>query len=463
MRNARILTITLLAILGTGLPFSQAQEPVDLLVRGGTVVTMDPDGSVLERGSIAIRGDRIVGIFDSTAPLPAARETLEAAGHLVIPGLVNAHGHVPMTLLRGIADDLKLLDWLQNYIFPAESKNVSPEFVYWGTLLGCIEMARSGTTTYTDMYYFEDDIARATEKAGLRGVLGQSVIGFPAPDYKTPEEALVGARAFIEKYRNHPLIIPSVAPHALYTTPLEIVTKAHALAREFGVPFQIHAVEAPEENDEVMAKLGKRTIDALADAGTLDPGTILHHAVWLSDEDIRTIRKYGATISHNPESNMKLASGVARVPDLLAAGVVVGLGTDGAASNNNLDMFEEMDTAAKLHKLVRKDPTVMPAKTVFRMATLGSAQALGIADRVGSLETGKLADVVLIDAQRPELTPMYDVYSHLVYAVKGGALTTVIVNGKVVLRDRHMETVDEAEVRAKAREIQSRILDSLKK
>jgi 5-methylthioadenosine/S-adenosylhomocysteine deaminase len=448
-------------LLLVALSLVQTQPEVDLLVRGGTVVTMDARGRVLPEGAVAIRGDRIVAILESGAPLPAARETLDATGHVVIPGLVNAHGHAAMTLLRGIADDLKLLEWLEGHIFPAESKNVSPEFVYWGTLLGCIEMARSGTTTYADMYMFEEEAARATERAGIRGVLGQSVIGFPVPDYRTPDDALAGAKAFLERYRDHPLVIPSVAPHALYTTPLEVVERARDLAREHGVPLQIHAVEPPEENAQVMQKLGKRTIDALADAGVLGPGTILHHAIWLSEEDIRTVARFGASTSHNPESNMKTASGVSPVPDLLAAGVAVGLGTDGPASNNNLDMFEEMDTAAKLHKLVREDATAMPARTVFHMATLGGAKALGIDDRVGSLEAGKFADLVLVDARAPELTPMYDVYSHLVYAAKGANVATVVVNGRIVVRDRRMETVDEGEVLAKARELKGRILESL--
>ncbi len=439
------------------------QQEVGLLIRGGTVVTMDAGERVLTEGSVAIQGDRIVSVLESGDPLPRARETLDASGYLVIPGLVNAHGHAAMTLLRGIADDLKLLEWLEGHIFPAESKNVSPDFVYWGTLLGCIEMARSGTTTYVDMYMFEEEAARATERAGIRGVLGQSVIGFPVPDYRTPEESLAGARAFLERYRGHPLVIPSVAPHALYTTPLPIVERARDLAREFGVPLQIHAVEPPEENDQMVQRIGKRTIDALAGAGILGPGTILHHAIWLSEGDIRTIARLGASTSHNPESNMKTASGVSPVPDLLAAGVAVGLGTDGPASNNNLDMFEEMDTAAKLHKLVRADPTTMPAKAVFHMATLGGAKALGLGDRIGSLEVGKLADVVLIDTRVPELTPLYDVYSHLVYAAKGANVTTVVVNGKVVVRNRRMETVSEAEVLAKARELKERILKSLER
>jgi 5-methylthioadenosine/S-adenosylhomocysteine deaminase len=311
------------------------------------------------------------------------------------------------------------------------------------------------------MYYFEEEVARATERAGLRGVLGQSVIGFPAPDYRTPEEALEGARTFIVQYKDHPLVVPSVAPHALYTTPLDVVAEAAKLAKEHGVPLQIHAVEPPEENDQMLSKLGKRTIDALADAGALSKGTILHHAIWLSDGDIETIARYGASTSHNPESNMKTASGVARVPDLLAAGVAVGLGTDGPASNNNLDLFEEMDTAAKLAKLIREDPTVLPAKTVFRMATLGGAEALGLSDRIGSLEPGKLADVVLIDVTAPGLVPLYNVYSHLVYAIKGGDVDAVVVNGKIVVKDSRMVTVDENEVTARANALKRQVLESV--
>jgi len=456
-----ITTPLLLAFLLAAPATPVQDDPVDLLIVGGTVVTMDEDLRVIEDGAVAIRGNHIEAVLSPIDVRPDARQTLHADGHLVIPGLINTHGHAAMSLLRGIADDLRLLEWLQNYIFPAESKNVSPEFVYWGTLLGCIEMARSGTTTYTDMYYFEEEVARATAAVGLRGVLGQSVIGFPAPDYETPEEALVGAEAFIKKFRDHPLVIPSVAPHALYTTPLDIVVKAHALARKYGVPFQIHAVEPPEENDQMLEKLGKRTIPALDDAGVLTPGTILHHAIWVSDDDIERIAKSGASTSHNPESNMKTASGLSPVPELLAAGIPVGLGTDGPASNNNLDLFEEMDSAAKLHKIMREDPTAMPAKTVFRMATLGGAEALGIADRVGSIEAGKLADIVLVDVRTPALTPLYDVYSHLVYAAKGGDVATVLVDGHVIVRGGRVTTVDTEEVLDHANTLKDEILESL--
>jgi 5-methylthioadenosine/S-adenosylhomocysteine deaminase len=454
------LGITLVGVLFLGM---EQAGPVDLLIRGGTVVTMDGDRRIIEGGSVTIRGERIESVLGPGDPAPDARETIDATGHLVIPGLVNTHGHIPMVLLRGLADDLKLMDWLQDYVFPAEARNVSPEFVYWGSLLACIEMARSGTTTFTDMYYFEEEVAKATDQAGLRGVLGQTIIGFPVPDYKTPEEALTGAEAFVRQYKDHPRVVPSIAPHALYTTSLDVVRKAYHLARRYEVPFQIHAVEAPEENGMVEEKLGKETIPALDDAGLLSPDVILHHSVWLSDEDITRIAKSGATVSHNPESNMKTASGVARIPDLLAAGVTVGLGTDGPASNNNLDMFEEMDTAAKLHKLVRRDPTVMPAQTVFEMATLGGAKALGLGDQIGSIEAGKLADLVMIDTRVPGLTPLYDVYSQLVYAIKGERVRHVVVGGKVVVRDQKMTTLDVDQILARARELQKQVLKSLEK
>lgn len=435
--------------------------PVDLLIRNGTVVTVDPEMRVLEGASVSVRGRRIEAVIPSGAPLPEARETLDATGHLVIPGLVNTHGHVPMVLMRGIADDLKLMEWLNDFIFPAEARNVDEEFCYWGTLLGAIEMARSGTTTFTDMYYYEEEIARATDEAGLRGVLGQTIIGFPAPDYKTPDEALTATETFVRKWKEHPRVIPSVAPHALYTTDLEVVRRARELARRYEVPFQIHAHESPEEDESVRKKLGTTTAAALDEMGALGSGVILHHSITVTPSDIELIAGRGAATSHNPESNMKGASGLSPVPDLLAAGVAVGLGTDGAASNNNLDLFEEMDTAAKVHKLIRGDPTVMPAEQVFRMATRGGAEALGLDEDIGSIEPGKLADLVLIDTRVPELTPLYDVYSHLVYAIKGDQVRTVIVDGRIVVRDRTMTTLNSEEVMRHAREIQQRIQRSL--
>ncbi len=458
-KRAECNTLAAMLFVGTS-AFGQGR--VDLLIAGGTVVTMDDEYRVVEGGAVAVEGNRIVSVLDRGALFPQAEETLDATGMLVIPGLVNSHGHVPMSLLRGIADDMKLMEWLNDFIFPAEARNVDEEFSYWGTLLSAIEMARSGTTTFIDMYYFEESIAKAVDEAGLRAVLGQTIIGFKAPDFETPEDALRATEALILKWRDHPRIVPSVAPHALYTTDLEVVAKARELSRRYQVPFQLHAHEAAEEDVAVRAKYGETAATLLEERNLLGPGMILHHAITLTDTDIALLAKRGVAVSHNPESNMKGASGLARVPDLLAAGVTVGLGTDGPASNNNLDLFEEMDTAAKVHKLVRSDPTVMPAREVFRMATRGGAKALGLDALVGSLEAGKRADVVLIDVRQPELTPMYDVYSHLVYAIKGAHVKTVLVDGRVILRDRKMLTLDENAVMAKAREIQKKILDSLK-
>jgi len=451
----------LAAILLAG-TLARSQERPDLRIAGGTMVTMDDEFRVLEDGALVVDDSRIVSILAQGAALPEAGETIDATGMLVIPGLVNAHGHVPMSLLRGLADDRKLMEWLNDFIFPAEARNVDEEFCYWGTLLSAIEMARSGTTTFIDMYYFEESIAKAVDEAGLRAVLGQTIIGFPAPDFKTPDDALRATEALILKWKGHPRIVPSVAPHALYTTDLEVVAKARELSRRYQVPFQLHAHEAQEEDEAVRAKYGETAATLLEERNLLGPGMILHHAITLTDTDIELLAKRGVAVSHNPESNMKGASGLARVPDLLAGGVTVGLGTDGPASNNNLDLFEEMDTAAKVHKLVRSDPTVMPAREVFRMATRGGAKALGLDALVGSLEVGKRADIVLIDVRQPELTPMYDVYSHLVYAIKGAHVKTVVVDGRVILRDRKMTTLDESAVMTKAREIQKRILESLK-
>ena len=446
-------------ILGLLLAGGVAASPVDLLIKGGTVVTVDARMRVLPGGAVAVRGSVIDAVLASGEPTPPAREVIDATGHLVIPGLVNTHGHVPMILFRGLADDLALMEWLNDVIFPAEARDVDPEFCYWGTLLACVEMARSGTTTFADMYYFEEEIARATDRAGLRGVLGQTIIGFPAPDHKTTDAALAGAESFILKYKSHPRVVPSVAPHALYTTSLDVVRRAAEVARRHGVPLQIHAQESRQEDEMVRAKFGKTTITVLDEAGILGPGVVLHHVVTATDDDVRLMVGRGAGASHNPESNMKVGAGMARVPEMLAADLAVGLGTDGAASNNNLDLFEAMDFAAKAHKLVRGDPTVLPARDVFRMATIGGARALGMADRLGSIERGKQADLVLVDVRSPELTPLYDVYSHLVYAIKGHAVRTVLVGGRVVVRDRRMLTVDTAEVMARARALQKRILD----
>ena len=452
----------LLALPLAGSACSQPQDasapaPNRLLVDGGTVIVMDEAGTVLPGGAVLVEGDRIAGLFDRAAPRPPGVEVVDAEGQLVIPGLVNTHGHAAMSLLRGLADDLPLMTWLEEHIFPAEAELVAPDFVYWGTLLSSIEMLKSGTTTFADMYFFREDVVRAISEAGIRAVAGPSIIGFPAPDFPTPGDSLAGADAFFEKYRDHPLLVPGTSSHALYTTSLDDTRAALEAANRRGAPFQIHAAEGKDEDDRVREVTGMGVIEALDSIGALRPGTVLAHGIYLSEEDIRRIAAGGAGVAHNPESNMKLgADRAAPVTELLAAGVPVGLGTDGPASNNDLDLFGEMDTAAKLHKFAAGDPALLPAETVFRMATMGGARVLGLADRIGSLEVGKRADLVLVETRRAGLTPLYRPYSHLVYAVRGSDVRTVLVNGRIVVRDGEILTVDEAAVMAKAREFRDR-------
>ncbi len=429
-----------------------------LLIDGGTVVVMDEAGAVLEGGAVLVEGDRIAAVLEAGAPRPAGVPVLDATGHLVIPGLVNTHGHAAMSLLRGLADDLPLMTWLNEHIFPAEAELVDPEFVYWGTLLSSIEMLKSGTTTFADMYYFRDDAARAVIHAGIRAVMGPHVIGFPAPDFASPAATLADAAEFLERYRDHPTLVPGTAAHSLYTTSLDDVRAAAELAIEYDAPFQIHTAEDASESATSTERTGMGVVEALESIGALRPGTVLAHSIYLSNEDIERIAAGGAGVSHNPQSNLKLGiPRAAPVVELLAAGIPVGLGTDGAASNNDLDLFDEMDTAAKLHKYTNADPTALPAETVFRMATMGGARVLNLHDRTGSLEPGKRADIVLLDTRRAGLTPLYNVYSHLVYAARGSDVATVLVNGRVVVRDGRVLTVDEAEVMKRAYTFRDRV------
>ena len=447
----RLAPLSLFIILGC----RDAAVPSDdgpLLIDGGTVVVMDEFGMILDGAAVLVEGDRISALITAGTPPPANARVIDASGHLVIPGLVNTHGHAAMSLLRGLADDLPLLTWLNDYIFPAEVALVAPDFVYWGTLLSSVEMLKGGTTTFADMYYFRDDMARATIDAGIRAVTGPHVIGFPAPDFASPEETLADAAEFMERYQHHSIVVPAVAAHALYTTPLEAVAAAFRLAEQYDAPFQIHVAEDLSEDETARELTGMGVVEALESIGALRPGTVLAHSIYLSDDDITRIAASGAGIAHNPQSNMKL--GVARAAPVvaaLAAGIPVGLGTDGPASNNDLDMFDEMDTAAKIQKFMRGDPAVLPAETVFRMATMGGARVLNLHEEIWSLEPGKRADIVLVDTRRPGLTPLYGVYSHLVYAARGSDVTTVLVNGRVVVRDREILTVDENEVMERAR------------
>jgi 5-methylthioadenosine/S-adenosylhomocysteine deaminase len=432
---------------------AQAPRPVDLIIANGIVLTMDAERRVISPGSVALNGPSIVAVgpADAIARDFRAKNTIDARGRVVMPGLINTHTHAPMVLYRGLGDDLALMDWLQKYIFPAEAKTVSPAFVRTGTHLAALEMIRSGTTTFVDMYYFEEEIARATKEAGLRGVLGQSIIEFPVPDAKTPADALKRAEAFIKQYQQDDLIVPAVAPHSVYTLDASILKQARDLAATHKVPLLIHLAETEAENGLSQERHKARPVAALTALGFWGPQVIAAHAVWIQPDEVAVLHKNSVGVSHNPESNMKLASGSAPVPEYLKAGVALGLGTDGAASNNDLDMFEAMRQAAFLHKLVSKDPRVVSARTALEMATLGGARVIGREKELGSLEAGKLADLIIVRMDQARQTPMYDPVSHIVYASRGDDVVTTIVNGRVLMRDGKVLTLNEPQVLAAAR------------
>lgn len=438
-------------------------QEVDIILEGGTILTLDEAGTVIPSGAVAIRKDTIVAVGPRVdiAGRYRGRTVIEAAGHVIMPGLINSHTHAAMTCFRGIADDLELMEWLNRYIFPAEANNVDPELAYWGSLLACIEMIRSGTTAFCDMYIFEDETAKAASLAGMRCLLGEVLFDFPSPNFKTPDEGLAYTKDLIEKWADDPLVRIAVEPHALYTCSEDLLKKSKALADRYKVPLALHLLETKSERDGLVGKLGRSPVRYLRDIGLLDDNLLAFHCVWLDAEDIAMFARTGAKVVHNPESNMKLASGVAPVPDLQMAGVTVALGTDGCASNNNLDLFQEMDTAAKLHKAFRLDPTVMSAGTVLNMATRDGARALGLGEDVGSLRPGMKADVITVDFNSPHLTPVYSELSHLVYCASGSDVDTVVINGRIVMRHRKLLTVDEAEVMERVNRIAGRIRASL--
>ncbi|OFW01299.1 MAG: amidohydrolase [Acidobacteria bacterium RIFCSPLOWO2_02_FULL_68_18] len=426
---------------------------VSLVVRGGIVVTMDGTRGVIEDGAVAVDGANIVAV-DTAAAIGRqfqGGETIDASGQVVLPGLVNTHTHAPMVLYRGLADDLALMEWLTKYMFPAEAKTVSPDFVRAGTRLAALEMIRSGTTTYADMYYFEEEVARETKTAGLRGVLGQTIIGFPVADAKTPADALVRAEAFIASFKGDALITPAVAPHAIYTLDGSTLTAARTLARRHGVPTLIHLAETRDEVKIAQERFNATPVTYLERLGFLGPGVLAAHAIWVSDAEIALLRTRGVGVSHNPESNMKLASGMAPVTDYRAVDVAIGLGTDGAASNNDLDMFEAMRVASLLQKVRTGDPRALGATAALELATIGGARALGMASHIGSLEPGKYADLIIVGMTAARQTPMYDPVSHLVYTTRGDDVRTTIVSGRVLMRDGKVLSLDEAAVLAEAR------------
>jgi len=421
----------------------------DTLIHNAILITCNPSFEIIQRGWVGISGGRIeaLGAASEDWQQPEALEAIDVHGGIVMPGLVNTHTHLPMALFRGLADDLPLTTWLEKHIFPSERAAIRPESVRWGTLLACAEMVLSGTTTCCDGYFHEGCVAQAVRAAGLRAVLAQGVIDHPAPGVADPAQNIMVARRFCQQWLNRAETIrPSVFCHSPYTCSRETLAAAKQLCRDFGLLFQIHAAETRWEVDHIRSTTGTTPIGHLDRAGVLDERTLLAHCVWVDDADVAIIAERGAGISHNPESNMKLASGVAPVARMLAAGICVGLGSDGCASNNDMDLFYAMDLAAKLQKAVRGDPTVLPAPAAIRMATIDGARALGLDQQIGSLEPGKQADLIVIDTRVPHLTPLHQPASAVVYAAKGSDVHTVMVGGRLLMKDRQLQTLDIEEI-----------------
>lgn len=438
-------------------------QQVDLILQGGTVVTMSSAHDLFPEGAVAIDGETIVAVGDAEEITSAfkSHETVDCRGQVIMPGLVNAHTHVPMTLLRGLNDDLRLDVWL-GYLMPVEREFVTPEFVKLGTRLACAEMIRGGVTSFADMYYFESEIAEETASVGMRALLGQTILIFPAPDAENFEEGLILCRRFIEKWRGHPLIVPAVAPHAWYTATPELLRACADLARSYDVPLHTHIAETALEVQDSKEQNNVPVVPWNAKHGILETKLLAAHCVHLDRGEMYDLKKAGAGVAHCPSSNLKLASGFARVGMMLEMGLNVGVGTDGPASNNDLDMFEEVHLAALLAKSVSNDPTVLPARQALEVATIGGARAMHMADITGSLERGKRADIAVVDTKEIHNWPHFHnqedaVYSRLIYAAKSSDVAHVICNGQWLMRDRELLTIDEAQAQADAAEMAERI------
>jgi 5-methylthioadenosine/S-adenosylhomocysteine deaminase len=456
--------VVLLASFSAALLGQRAKQNCDLIISGGTVVTMDGGRTILDDGALAIVGDSIAAVgrrVQIEANYQAAR-TIDAHGKLVLPGFINGHTHVPMTLFRGLHDDVTLDEWLRKYIFPAEAKNVDQEFVRWGTRLAAAEQIRSGVTTFADMYYFEDAVAEETKAAGLRGVLGETWIDFPAPDNKSLGEMAAYTEKFLARWQGDRLIHAAVAPHSIYTCKQKTLEDAAALARKYHAPILIHVAEMRKEWEDSQRQNGATPVQYLDRIGVLANDVIAAHCIFVDATDRRTLAARQVGCVHNPSSNMMLASGVSPVPEMRSSGVAVGLGTDGpAGSNNDLDLMEEMDLAAKLAKITKMDPRALNAQAVVEMATIDGARALHMEKEIGSLEAGKKADLILIGLDRPNAVPMYDIYAQVAYSLKASDIDTVVVAGQLLMQDQRLFTVDEPRAIARAKQYKDAISASL--
>ena len=446
-------------------PVETAADQIDLLIKGTHIVTMDAAGTIIEDGAIAV-DDGVILAIGSAADIGArysAVETLEGGNRIVMPGLVNGHSHAAMTLLRGVADDLALMDWLQNYIFPAEVEFVDAEFVRIGTELACWEMIRGGTTTFVDMYYFPDTIAEVVDQCGMRALISATVIDQRSPDAENAGDSIAKGNGFIERWQGaNSRITPIFGPHANYTLNAEQLAATRAAALQYGVPISIHVSESPFELQYSQDTYGKTSIELYESIGFFEGPTIAAHVVWPTDKEIPILAERKVGVIHNPTSNMKIASGIAPVAAMLDAGVRVGLGTDGAASNNDLDMWEEMRLASLLQKVDRMNPEVLPATTVLGMATSRGAEAIGLGDKIGSLEVGKRADLIQVAFDDVHHVPTYDVVSHLVFVTDEQDVASVVVDGKVLMKDREMLTLDTDRVASEATALAARIQAALR-
>jgi len=438
---------------------------VDIIIKNGIILTIDKVGNIYKQGSVVVKGSKILDIGETTEieKKYESRTVINAEGKIVMPGLVNTHNHLTMTVFRGLADDLQLQEWLNEYIFPAEAKFINAETVRIGSELAMVEMIHSGTTTFNDMYFYEDEVAKAAKLIGMRGIVSESFMDFPVPNNPTTTHTEEYIRMMYDKYKNDELVTIGVGMHSPYTCSAELIKKGMKLAKELDINYHIHVAETKWEHDLIMQKQGVSPVKYLDNLGVMQNNVVAAHSVWLDENDIKIYAERGVGAAHNPECNMKLASGVAPIPQMVEANVKVGLGTDGTASNNNLNLFQEMQTMSLVHKLWSKNPTVIPAKTALQIATIGSAKVLNLDKQIGSLEVGKKADIILLDMTKSNTTPLYDVYSALAYSFNGSDVTDVIINGKEIMRNNIILTVDENKIKQKVNELSKEIFINRKK
>jgi 5-methylthioadenosine/S-adenosylhomocysteine deaminase len=436
----------------------------DILITGGTLLPMSPPEEIMEGPVVGIRDGKI-DFLEKRCNLSGLNietsERIDASGCIVMPGLVNAHCHLAMTCFRGLADDLPLMRWLNDHIFPAEARFINRRTVYAGAMLAMAEMILSGTTTFCDGYFFEGEVGRAAIAAGMRGIIAKGFLDILIPDRPERNDKAAIAEHFVMKWRDHsPLVTPALICHSPYLCSPDTLRTVKAAARKTGVSFQIHLSETRDEIRMILERYGRKPVQHLHDLDLLDGDTIASHCIWLDAEELDLLAEAKVKVVHAPESNMKLGAGIAPVLEMLRRGIDVGLGTDGCASNNDLDLFGEMGMAAKLHKVFSGDSSALKAERVVEMATMGGARVLGMEDRIGSIVPGKQADIILVDINRPHLTPLYNPFSHLVYAARGADVVTSIIGGKIVMKERRLLQIDVSSTMEEVRRIASRISDA---